>query len=186
MPFYNVASEPDSSGLSDGDSFALLDTSDSAIEEATFTQVRAYLEKAVAVTAGATTLTVTAASHNGRIITLANTAPITVTLPQATGTGNRYRFYVGQAATGTASKIQVANATDVMAGVQWVLTTSSANVIGYPTTATSDTLSMNGSTQGGVAGDVIEIVDVITGIFSVQMNCQSTGSTATPFSAAVS
>lgn len=139
----------------------------------------------VQTTAGATTLLVTAASHAGRLVVLNNTAPIAVTLPQATGTGNLYRFFVAVAATGTASTIKVANATDVMAGFQFTVTTTSTNVEGFATSATSDTISINGTTLGGIVGDEILIRDVKTGIFGVTMFSSSTGTEATPFSAAV-
>jgi len=139
----------------------------------------------VATTAGATTLTVTAASHAGRMIVLNNTAPIAVTLPQATGTGNVYSFFVAVAATGTASTIKVANATDVMAGFQFTVTTTATNVEGFATSATSDTISINGTTLGGIVGDQYYITDVKTGIFAVTMFSSSTGTEATPFSATV-
>lgn len=140
----------------------------------------------IATTAGATALTITAATHSDKIVTLNNTAPITVTLPAASGSGAKFRFWVGVAATGTASKIQVANATDVMAGYQFTVTTTSTNVEGFATSATSDTYSMNGTTQGGIVGDLIEIIDVKAGVFSVMAYTSSTGTEATPFSAAVS
>lgn len=134
----------------------------------------------------ATSLAVTAALHAGKVVTISSAAPIAVTLPQATGTGNRYRFVMQVAATGTSSTIKVANATDVMQGLVLALTTSSANVIGYGTSATSDTISLNGTTTGGVAGAQYEIVDVKTGFFQVIGYDSPTGSTATPFSASVS
>ena len=139
----------------------------------------------VATTAGATTLTITAASHAGRTVTLNNTAPIAVTLPQATGTGSRYRFWVGVVATATASTIKVANATDVMAGYAFCVTTSSDNAEGFKTSASSDTISLNGTTLGGVVGDIIDIEDVKTGVFAVRMFTAPTGTEATPFSASV-
>ena len=133
----------------------------------------------------ATTLTVTQALHGNRTVTVSSAAPVAITLPQATGTGSVFRFQMQVAATATSSTIKVANATDVMQGVSWCLTTSSANVIGYGTSSTSDTISLNGTTTGGVVGDIIEITDVKTGLFSVKMFSSPTGSTATPFSATV-
>lgn len=140
----------------------------------------------IATTGGATALTITAASHSGRMIVLNNTAPIAVTLPQATGTGNSYRFWVAVAATATGSTIKVANATDVMAGFQFTVTTTSTNVEGFATSATSDTITVNGTTLGGIVGDEYIIRDVKTGVFAVTMFSSSTGTEATPFSATVS
>lgn len=134
----------------------------------------------------ATTLALTAALHGNRTLTVSSAAPIAITLPQATGTGVKYRLVMQVAATATQHTIKVANATDVMQGVQLVLTTASANVIGYATSATSDTITLNGTTTGGVAGSEYEITDIKTGFFQVVGTDYSTGTTATPFSASVS
>ena len=146
-----------------------------------------YLAGAVAapVATTATSLTITAAAHANRTVVINSTAPIAITLPQATGTGNKYRFFVGVAATGTASTIKVANATDVMAGYAYAVTTTSDNAEAFKTSATSDTVSLNGTTLGGVVGDVVEITDVKTGVFSVMAFTAPTGTEATPFSATV-
>lgn len=133
----------------------------------------------------ATTLTVTQAAHGGKTVTISSAAPIAVTLPQATGTGSLYRFQMQVAATATGHTIKVANSTDVMQGVNLALTTASANVVGYGTSASSDTITLNGTTSGGVVGDWIEITDVKTGFFSVNMVTSPTGTTVTPFSATV-
>ena len=45
---------------------------------------------------------------------------------------------------------------------------------------------MNGTTVGGVVGDVYEIIDVKTGVFSVMALIAPTGTEATPFYASVS
>ena len=134
----------------------------------------------------ATALTITQALHGNRTVTISSAAPIAVTLPAATGTGSVYRFQVQVVATATGHTIKVANATDVMQGIVCALTTSSANVIGYGTTSTSDTITLNGTTLGGVVGDWFELVDIKSGFFMVRGNTSPTGSTATPFSATVS
>lgn len=133
----------------------------------------------------AATLVMNPAIHNGRTIYL-NATPIAVTLPQARGSGARYRFVVGVAATATQTTIAVANATDVMTGIVFAATTTSDNAEAFIASATSDTISLNGTTKGGVVGDVIEIEDVATGVFRVLGFTAPTGSEATPFSAAVS
>lgn len=133
----------------------------------------------------ASTLAINPAIHHGRTIYL-NATPITVTLNQATGSGARYRFVVGVAATATQTVIQVANATDVMKGVFYAATTTSDNAEAFIASATSDTISLNGTTKGGVVGDVVEIEDVASGVFVVTGFTAPTGTEATPFSAAVS
>lgn len=141
---------------------------------------------AAIVATTATTLTVTRALHNGRTIVVNSAAPIAITLPQATGSGSKFEFFIGVVATATAHTIKVANGTDVMAGFQFTVTTTATNVEGFVTSATSDTITLNGTTQGGIVGDQIEIKDVATGIFAVKVFSSSTGTEATPFSASVS
>lgn len=151
----------------------------------TVTTTQASLINNTPINTTATTLTITAASHANRMVTISSAAPIAITLPQATGSGSKYKFQVQVVATATSHTIKVANATDVMQGFVVALTTSSANIIGYGTSATSDTISLNGTTLGGVVGDIVEIEDVKTGFFSVKLFTSPTGSTATPFSATV-
>lgn len=150
---------------------------------ATVAQVRAATVAPVNTTA--TTLGLTAALHGNRVTTISSAAPIAITLPASAGTGTNYYLQMQVVATATSHTIKVANATDVMQGVSWCLTTSSANVIGYGTSATSDTISLNGTTLGGVVGDIIELRDLKTGFWSVRIFASPTGSTATPFSATV-
>lgn len=133
----------------------------------------------------ATSLAVTAALHANRTVTISSAVPIAVTLPQATGTGNKYRFVMLVAATGTSSTISVANATDVMTGIQITPVTGTAANMAKATSATSDRVSLNGTTTGGHAGSVYEFVDVKTGFFTVFGYDTSVSATSTPFSAAV-
>ena len=134
----------------------------------------------------ATSLAVSREQHNGRTVVINSAAAIAVTLPQAIGSGARFRFVLGVAATATAHTIKVANATDVMSGVVYAATTTSDNAEAFVATATDDTISLNGTTKGGVVGDVIEIEDAVAGRFIVTGFTAPTGSEATPFSAAVS
>lgn len=134
----------------------------------------------------ATTLSVTAALHAGRTVTISSAAALAATLPQALGTGNKYKFVIAVAATATSHTIKVANATDVMTGCAYCVTTTSTNAEGFATSATSDTITLNGTTLGGVVGDIVEIEDIKTGFFSVKLFTAPTGTEATPFSATVS
>lgn len=130
------------------------------------------------------TVTITADEHAGRVVTLNRAAGVTATLPAATGTGNVYKFFVGTTVTSNDDIIQVANATDVIQGVLAVVTDIAGVVVN--TTATSDTITMNGSTTGGVIGSYVEITDVASGFFACTGALVATGAEATPFSAAVS
>lgn len=174
---------PAAATVAETDTIPTLNTGTSRGASATVAQIRAAALAPVNTTA--TTLALTAALHAGRVVTVSSAAPIAITLPASAGTGQRYLIQVQVAATATASTIKVANATDIMQGFVLALTTSSDNVIGYKATATDDTISVNGTTKGGVAGDWVELIDVKTGFWMVKMRTAPTGSTATPFSATV-
>lgn len=133
----------------------------------------------------ATTLAVTAASHSGKIVKVSSTAPIAVTLPASTGGGDIYTFVLGVAATATPHTIKVANTTDKLAGVSLIAQTDTAQVNGFLTTATDDTITLDGTTKGGLVGDEIVIKDIAAGTFSVRIAGGASGTVATPFSATV-
>ncbi len=140
---------------------------------------------AVAASVTAATLVITAAnidSYNGKTIPLNLAGGITVTLPAATGSQAILRFIVGTTFTGNGI-IQVANATDVMAGSAAV---GGATGAVFSTLPASDTITMNGSTTGGLAGSYIELIDVAAGDWIVRAALVGSGTPATPFSAAVS
>lgn len=135
---------------------------------------------AVAASVTSATLAVDS-TYNGQLIPLNRAGGMTVTLPAATGSQAVYRFVVGTTFT-SSGIIQVANASDTMNGLASV-GGGTASVFG--TLPASDTITMNGSTTGGLAGSYIELVDVATGDWVVRAALVGSGSPATPFSAAV-
>lgn len=98
-----------------------------------------------------------------------------ITLPKATGSGFSYKFIVGETVTSNTLVIQVADSVDVMAG--------KANT--FETAATTDTITLNGTTTGGYVGDEVELTDIGEGLWAVNATLKQTGTAATPFSAAV-
>lgn len=137
------------------------------------------------VNATAATLTVTEATHEGKTIVLDRAAGITVTLPAATGGGGRYKFYTKTTVTSNNHIIQVV-VDDVMKGTCWMANDTDGSVSAFETASDSDTITMNGTTKGGLVGDVILLEDIAADTWSVQCFLQGTGTEATPFSAAVS
>ena len=147
--------------------------------------IGAVLATPTVVATGAT-LTCTRDVHGGRTVVINAAAGCAVTLPNATGTGTVYRFIIGTSITSNSTTIKVNNATDVMTGRAFVVSDGSAAVLGYATASTDDTITLNGTTLGGLIGDHIEIIDAIAGIFAVRVFTAATGTEATPFSATVS
>ena len=137
----------------------------------------------VSITADAT---MTAASNAGRTMNLNIASGATVTFPAASGTGNTYRFFVQTTVTSNNYKIQVASGDDTMSGVAVVANDGGATASIFETAADSDTITLDGTTTGGILGGHIEIQDVASNKFRVLINQAATGSEATPFSAAVS
>lgn len=131
------------------------------------------------------TVTITAATHANRIVTFNRAGGITATLPAATGTGNRYRFIVGTTFT-SSGIIQVANATDVMTGNAVIFQDGGDTMVGFEAGSTADTITLNGTTTGGLKGADVEVIDIAANLYFVMVRSAATGTEATPFSAAVS
>lgn len=141
--------------------------------------------------AGGSTQTVNGAYNGDRITNLDTLAGTTITLPAATGSGHEFTFVVTVVPTSNAHIIQVASATDFFVGqVQTVVTSTPTTwqAANSGTVATnSDTITLNGTTTGGLkVGDLIKIKDTATATWQIlYARTSSSGSAATPFSAAV-
>ena len=132
----------------------------------------------------AATLSVTAAAHAGQVIVSDLAATQTATLPAATGSGNSYHFVVKTTKTGDLV-IQVTT-TDVMTGTALLFADAGDTTVGFATAATSDTVTLDGTTTGGIAGASVKLVDIASGVWHVEVISDASGAEATPFSANVS
>lgn len=132
----------------------------------------------------AATVAITNATHAGQVITLNRAAGITATLPAATGSGARYKFIVGTTFTGNCI-IQVTG-DDTMKGLAMLAQDAADTVVAFETAADSDTITMNGTTTGGLVGADVELIDIAADTWWVNVRTAATGTEATPFSAAVS
>jgi len=106
-------------------------------------------------------------THAGRIVHNDAAGAVTYTLPATnansdsaiagpgadlnnlSNVGARFEIFNSITKTGDLV-VQVANATDVMIGGALFIDDSSDNVVGFETASTSDTITLNGSTTGGV------------------------------------
>ena len=156
------------------------------------------------VTAGTTTLgasfvrdlvtltatdAITVAEHAGRILLMGEVggdAAATFTLPAATGSGAEFQFIVSVVNTSN-YVIAVADATDTIDGSVILHQDSANTVVSFNTASDSDTITLNGTTKGGVSiGDEITLIDIATNQYMVKGVLTASGTEATPFSAAVS
>lgn len=138
--------------------------------------------------AAGSALSVTQAAHDGKTILLGELTGSTATLPAATGSGARFRFLVSAAATSNAHVVQVAPSADEFAGHVLQTDTDTGDALAsYPALAADnfDTLTLNGTTTGGLPGDVIEVEDIASGVWALRAVTNASGVVATPLSAAV-
>ena len=119
----------------------------------------------------------------GTTIALNAAAGLTVTLPAAEGSGATFDIVVGTTVTSNNYVIEVASSDDGILGAVGVATDAAGVTI--PTTTTSDTVTMNGSTTGGIRGSNMTLTDIASGVWAIRGNLVSSGTEATPFSAAV-
>lgn len=155
---------------------------------ATAAEINQVADVSSRLVAGGSTLALTVASHNGKLIQLDTATGTVVTLPAATGTGAIFDFVVSALATSNSHIVKVANASDTMAGFAFLVDTdTSGTVTAFATAASSDTITLNRSTTGSVTlGERIRVVDLATNKFAVEVYATNTASGATPFSATVS
>lgn len=135
------------------------------------------------ITSYAASQTLTREANAGRITTMNIASGATFTLPAATGTGDEYIIFIGTTIGSNSAIIAVASSSDILAGGVSIATDIGGGVM--LTAATTDTITMSGSTTGGVKGSWVKVTDVTSGIWMLDGFLISTGSEATPFSAAV-
>jgi hypothetical protein len=137
------------------------------------------------VTTSSTALSLTRSQHAERevIILTDSTVANTFTMPEATGSGDRYKARIGIAQT-QGSFVFAALGADVFRGVARMFDASAAaDAMNFNTSATSDKATLNRTTTGGLGYDTIELVDVADGIWQVDLSLFGTGTLATPFAA---
>lgn len=127
--------------------------------------------------------TLNADGYAGRLVTISAAAGLTITLPPATGSGAMYEIAVITTVTSNSYIIQVTG-DDVMTGAIGLTTDIAGTVI--PTASTTDTITMNGGTTGGLRGSRVRLQDIAADTWALSGNLICTGTEATPFSAAVS
>lgn len=132
----------------------------------------------------ASTLAVTEALHDGKIIVLDLAAGIAVTLPAAAA-GLRFRFIVKTTFTGAAT-IKSATGADVMIGHALMGNNTDNAVVDWQAIAgsTIDTIDLlgTGNSTGGMAGQEIEIIGLAANLWFVTMRGDAAGTEASPFS----
>ncbi len=131
----------------------------------------------------AATYVVTAENNQGSVVVLNRAAGQAVTLPAAVGSGSSFEFVIGTTITSNSTTIKVQNSIDVMTGVALNAQDAGDTAIAFETTGTSDTITFNGTTTGGIKGDRVYLKDIASGLWYVSVIGSATGTEVTPFSA---
>lgn len=140
------------------------------------------LDRVVNVTAAS--LTVTAAAHGDREVTINIATGCAVTLPAFTGTGYKYTFTIMTATSG-GSQVFTAPGAYLFGGLTMNTDTGAGNLftcVAAANAAGSTTITLDGSTKGGRKGDWIEITDIGTNQARVRGCLNGSGTEDTPFS----
>jgi len=117
-----------------------------------------------------------------------NSAAVTLTVPDAKGDGAQLLFKVGTVNT-NGYVIQAPDADNIFQGHVLAIDTGATPDAVFPwmTASDSDTITLNGTTTGGLKiGDWVLLEDIASGVWAVTGIVTTSGTTATPFSAAVS
>ncbi len=139
----------------------------------------------------AATDNITQIEHAGRVNLLGDVGGntlVTLTLPNAVGSGLEYKFIVSVVNTSN-YVIKVVDASDTIDGSVNILDADASAQTAFATVAASDTITLNGTTTGGGSiGDTITLTDIATNQYAVegQLVCPTGSNPATPFSATVS
>lgn len=126
----------------------------------------------------ATALTLSGYRNGGNVLNRTTIAGAqTLTLPAATGKGGQIRVFIGVTATG--NKIIKAAGSDVIQGVADVSGTTAGT---FGTASNTNTITLNGTTTGGIVGSLVELIDTAAGVWGVKAHLDGSGTAATPFS----
>jgi autotransporter adhesin len=142
-----------------------------------------YFDNYGIVTVTTATVAITDEGYVGQRIVMNRAAGITATLPEATGSGNRYEFIGAVDASG--DQIIQVTGDDTMAGVAY-LGNDSAGASCFYTADTSDTITLDGSTKGGLKGWRVVCDDIAADTWAVIVMSEASGTEESVFSAAVS
>ena len=140
--------------------------------------------------------TLTVANDAGKQIYYTSVATATFTLPavntsspsdptdpnQSNNYGATYNFVLSTTVTGNFI-VKVANSSDTMVGT--AILGSGTTALVFSTATASDTITLSGTTTGGVGGASVNATVIGANRYKVEVVSGATGAVATPFSATV-
>lgn len=137
------------------------------------------------VTTTASVLALTVTEHAERVVIINSNTTFnnTFTLPVAAGTGEKFTLINNLVQTQGTVVISANGTTDVLTGVAVVVSSTEEAAGSFLTSATSDKISLNLTTTGGLKGDMVEAWDIAANTWAVKVLCVGSETLATPFSA---
>lgn len=137
------------------------------------------------VTTTATALSLTVTEHAERVVLVNTNSTVanTFTLPVATGSGAKFTIVNNIQQTQGSVVVAANGTTDTLKGVAIIGDTTAETAGAFLTTATSDKISMNLTTTGGLGGDTVELLDGAANVWTVRATLTGSGTLATPWSA---
>ena len=138
----------------------------------------------VSIADGTNTLALTQAAHANKIVYTLD-ASLAITLPEATGTGDKYTVVLGIQATAVTIVTADTSNAEMRGMLNAYDTDSEATLPSYPAVSGDDTITLNGAATGGKIYDRFEFIDILTDVWLVSGQIAlSGGSEVTPFSSA--
>lgn len=126
-------------------------------------------------------------SKNGKnVLALNRAAGVAVTLPVAIGSGKSINIVNVAAVTSNSHTVKVPDASGTIRGTALLAQDGGDTSVMFEAGATADTITLDGTTTGGLVGDWIELIDMASNVWACRAHLAATGSEATPFSATVS
>ena len=188
MSIYTINSETELAGgsVADADELVIYDADAAVTKKVAMDSIRQFVGGGLVTILASDALT--AAEHAGRTTVFGVLTGATLTLPAATGTGDIYKIGVALTVTSNDYIVQVANATDEFLGTLLQTDVDTTDTLAsYPCLDGDgfDTITMNGTTKGGLLGDSIVLTDIATGMWQISGHINGNGTVATPFSAGV-
>lgn len=168
-------------------SYAVLNDGSDAIaaSAAEINRVCDSSSKVVALTA---TAAITAVLHASKVLLVTGTAAAAYTLPEATGTGDSYRFIMGEVNTNGTTFVAADTSNTSYQGKANMLDVDATAATAFFTVTAGgdDTVTFDGTTKGGQIGDIVEFIDLATDVWHVNIESRVPAgqNVASPFSSA--
>lgn len=156
-----------------------------------FSRQRRELKSAVQtpdpVVLNTATVTIDPQLHESKTLVLDKADGVVVTLPNAVGSGAKYRFVVRTSASGGTYDILCGRNTDFMQGNAILFADGGDTVVGFAANpAASDSIRLDGSTQGGLAGCEVVLEDIAANRWQALVIGDASSTESTPFESLVS